>query len=263
VAFTPTRWRDFVGGASPRHKLIPSHTGVRRSENGHAARALRVKIVTLGSRGERRVGLLSERRYARPMADLERVLKQLHDSEINAGVQTFYDTGMRTWIGDESNGIQAETTTIGRAVLPLRASGRKESLQRVGCMRSRCASIPIANMPKSTSPKRRRSPPRISAAEKAAVRIMRKLHEATGGQPQRIPRQLGHCRRDARTCWRLVTNQLSAFSDGTPRYRDSRIPQNRHETTHHPIAFYCNMIACASRPDGTGPPPYASGRKLR
>jgi hypothetical protein len=27
------------------------------------------------------------------MADLEHVLQQLRDSEINAGVQTFYDTG--------------------------------------------------------------------------------------------------------------------------------------------------------------------------
>jgi hypothetical protein len=45
-----------------------------------------------------------------PMADLERILQQLHDSEINAGVQTFYDAGMRVWIGDEANGIQAETT---------------------------------------------------------------------------------------------------------------------------------------------------------
>jgi len=35
------------------------------------------------------------------------------------------------------------------------------------------------------SPKRRRRPPRISAVEKTAVRIMRKLYEATGGQPQR------------------------------------------------------------------------------
>jgi hypothetical protein len=41
---------------------------------------------------------------------LERVLQQFHDSEINAGVQTFYDAGMRVWIGDEANGIQAETT---------------------------------------------------------------------------------------------------------------------------------------------------------
>jgi hypothetical protein len=44
------------------------------------------------------------------MADLEHTLQQLHDCEINAGVQTFYDTGMRVWIGDESNGILAETT---------------------------------------------------------------------------------------------------------------------------------------------------------
>ncbi len=41
---------------------------------------------------------------------LERVLQQLHDSEINAGVQTFFDAGMRVWIGDELNGIKAETT---------------------------------------------------------------------------------------------------------------------------------------------------------
>jgi hypothetical protein len=40
-------------------------------------------------------------------------------------------------------------------------------------------------MPKSTAPKRRRSPPKISAVEKTAVRIMRKVYEATGGQPQR------------------------------------------------------------------------------
>ena len=40
-------------------------------------------------------------------------------------------------------------------------------------------------MPKSTAPKRRRSPPKISAVEKTAVRIMLKLYEATGGQPQR------------------------------------------------------------------------------
>src|ERR1700682_6426985 len=41
---------------------------------------------------------------------------------------------------------------------------------------------------KTASPKRRgsrRSPPKISAVEKSALRIMRKLYEATGGQPQR------------------------------------------------------------------------------
>jgi hypothetical protein len=41
---------------------------------------------------------------------LERVLRQLHDSEISAGVQTLYDAGMRVWIGDDLNGIQSETT---------------------------------------------------------------------------------------------------------------------------------------------------------
>jgi hypothetical protein len=40
-------------------------------------------------------------------------------------------------------------------------------------------------MPKSTAPKRRRTPPKISALEKSALRFMRKLYEATGGQPQR------------------------------------------------------------------------------
>jgi hypothetical protein len=41
---------------------------------------------------------------------------------------------------------------------------------------------------KTASPKRRRSrrsPPKISALEKAALRIMRKLYQATRGQPQR------------------------------------------------------------------------------
>ena len=40
-------------------------------------------------------------------------------------------------------------------------------------------------MPKSTAPKRRRTPPKISALEMAALRIMRNLYEATGGKPQR------------------------------------------------------------------------------
>ncbi len=44
------------------------------------------------------------------MANLERVMQQLHDSEINAGVETFYDAGMRVWLGDTINGIQAETS---------------------------------------------------------------------------------------------------------------------------------------------------------
>jgi hypothetical protein len=52
------------------------------------------------------------------MADLERVLQQLHDSEINAGVQTFYYDGMRVWIGDELSGTRAETTIDRTAAIP-------------------------------------------------------------------------------------------------------------------------------------------------
>ena len=45
-----------------------------------------------------------------PMASalrLEEVLKRLHDSEINAGLQTFFADGLRAWIGDPLNGIEA------------------------------------------------------------------------------------------------------------------------------------------------------------
>ena len=40
-------------------------------------------------------------------------------------------------------------------------------------------------MPKSKAPKRQSSPPKIGTLEKVAVRIMRKLYQATGGQPRR------------------------------------------------------------------------------
>ena len=54
------------------------------------------------------------------MPDLEHILMELHDSEINAGVQTFCDTGMRVWIGNEANGIQAETAINRRAAARLK-----------------------------------------------------------------------------------------------------------------------------------------------
>lgn len=38
---------------------------------------------------------------------LERVIKSLHESEINTGLQSFSDCGLRAWIGDELNGIEA------------------------------------------------------------------------------------------------------------------------------------------------------------
>jgi hypothetical protein len=122
------------------------------------------------------------------MADLERVLQQLRDSEINAGVQTFYDAGMRVWIGDEMNGIQAETTINRTAAARLKwpegltaATWLHETVLRL---------YPDSKYAKehSTEARRRpsrRGPPKINALEKTAVRIMRKLYEATGGQPQR------------------------------------------------------------------------------
>ena len=58
------------------------------------------------------------------MADLEHILRRLHDSEINAGVQTFYDAGMRVWMGDEMNGIQAETVINRTAATPVKLARR-------------------------------------------------------------------------------------------------------------------------------------------
>ncbi|WP_309628200.1 hypothetical protein [Brevundimonas sp.] len=37
------------------------------------------------------------------------VLQALHDSEINAGIQTFFDGQFEVWLGDEANGRKAET----------------------------------------------------------------------------------------------------------------------------------------------------------
>ena len=39
--------------------------------------------------------------------ELATFITDLHDSEINAGMQSFYDCGLRIWIGDELNGIAA------------------------------------------------------------------------------------------------------------------------------------------------------------
>ena len=41
---------------------------------------------------------------------LEHVLRQLHDSEIEAGAQTFSEGRLRIWIGDGRNAILAETS---------------------------------------------------------------------------------------------------------------------------------------------------------
>src|SRR6266851_4657026 len=76
-------------------------------------------------------------------------------------------------------------------------------------------------MPKSTAPKRRRSPPKISAAETRALRIMRKLYEATGGQSQRRETlgNLGTVASDAAGIayaverdWRIISGGLHSVS---------------------------------------------------
>ena len=41
---------------------------------------------------------------------LERVLCELHDSQIIAGIQTLFDGGVRLWLGDATNATIAETT---------------------------------------------------------------------------------------------------------------------------------------------------------
>lgn len=41
---------------------------------------------------------------------LQQVLRELHDSEINVGLQSFAWCGLRVWIGDQLNGLEAEAT---------------------------------------------------------------------------------------------------------------------------------------------------------
>ena len=45
-----------------------------------------------------------------PRRSLQQVLRELHDGEITAGLQTFAWGGVRVWIGDELNGRDAEGT---------------------------------------------------------------------------------------------------------------------------------------------------------
>ena len=51
-----------------------------------------------------------------PTLSLERVLRDLHDSQINAGLQTFYDDGMQVWISDQMNSRKAETSISRKGV---------------------------------------------------------------------------------------------------------------------------------------------------
>src|SRR3954452_16596111 len=47
-------------------------------------------------------------RSRRTMMDLLRVLSELYESEINCGMDTFWDAGLNVWIGDELNGCDSE-----------------------------------------------------------------------------------------------------------------------------------------------------------
>jgi hypothetical protein len=40
----------------------------------------------------------------------------VNESRGNAGVQTFYNTGMKIWIGDEANGIGIAKKPSGRRI---------------------------------------------------------------------------------------------------------------------------------------------------
>lgn len=40
--------------------------------------------------------------------DLPKVMRRLYASEINCGIQSFWDGGWSAWIGDELNGYRAE-----------------------------------------------------------------------------------------------------------------------------------------------------------
>lgn len=42
--------------------------------------------------------------------DLFQVISALYASEINCGLQTFWDGGMLVWLGDDMNGRRAEET---------------------------------------------------------------------------------------------------------------------------------------------------------
>lgn len=44
------------------------------------------------------------------MADLIRVMADLYASEVNCGIESFWDAGFSVWIGDDLNGRKAERT---------------------------------------------------------------------------------------------------------------------------------------------------------
>jgi hypothetical protein len=109
-------------------------------------------------------------------------------------------------------------------------------------------------MPKSTPPKRRRSPPKVSALE-AAVRIIRKVYVATGGKPRRWESldNLGAVQADAPPIayavergWVVISggfHSLTLTEDGRQRlkWRCGNTPAAR--SAHG----YAKLLACGNR----------------
>jgi hypothetical protein len=74
----------------PRGLHSPPTHGVRRNAKRTTHATVPCEDCDLGQDANVEWKLANtERWYARHMADLERVMQQLHDSEINAGLQTF------------------------------------------------------------------------------------------------------------------------------------------------------------------------------
>jgi hypothetical protein len=101
-------------------------------------------------------------------------MQQLHDSEINAGVETFYDAGMRVWLSDTINGIKPRHRSS-----QLATNGPPASLRRAGCMLKRCGSIPRAIMPRR--PRRRRG--HAEATEDFAIMSDGPASASSAGKP--------------------------------------------------------------------------------
>jgi hypothetical protein len=85
-----------------------------------------------------------------PGRSLQRVLCELLESEINAGLQTFAFDIVRVSIGDELNGIEAQAELMPRN--PARGTTRP---LLIGCMRQRSSSIRKASTPRSFGRPRR------------------------------------------------------------------------------------------------------------
>jgi hypothetical protein len=102
-----------------------------------------------------------------------RVLQGLHDSEIRCGIQNEPPAGgITAWIdyGSRTEKATFYGSIVGdRQVWP--AADRIAAWMHETALRL----FPDSPYAKSTTPKRRRTPPKISALEKAALRIMRNL----------------------------------------------------------------------------------------